>query len=155
MEQFFVGIGGIVEQDGKILVLKRSSEKDFAPGSWEIVTGRLERAENPSRGILREITEETTIKAEMITPISTGFFYRGGKEFPMVVIDFWCRYLDGEVKLSWEHSEHKWITLHDALRMSDLKSCYPAFSRILALKTTLPKNFAIEKQFVEPNSSQK
>ncbi|MFW9916786.1 MAG: NUDIX domain-containing protein, partial [Candidatus Thorarchaeota archaeon] len=65
LEQFFVGIGGIVEQDGKILVLKRSSEKDFAPDSWEIVTGRLEAAENPSRGILREITEETTINAEV------------------------------------------------------------------------------------------
>jgi 8-oxo-dGTP diphosphatase len=152
LEQFFVGVGGIVEQDGKILVLKRSSEKDFAPDSWEIVTGRLEVAENPSRGILREITEETTINAEVIMPINTSFFYRGGKEFPMVVIDFWCRYVDGEVKLSWEHSEHKWITFQDALRIADLKSYNTAFSRILALKTVLPKNFVFGKQFVEPNS---
>ena len=86
------------------------------------------------------------VAADVIMPISTGFFYRGAKEYPMVVIDFWCRYVDGNVKLSWEHSEYNWISLQDALKILDLKSWHTAFSRILALKSALPKNFVFGDQ---------
>jgi len=138
-------MGAIVESDQGILVLKRSPEKDFAPDTWEVITGRLEMGENPEKGIIREITEETDIQAELIMPVHTSFFYRGSQEYPMVFIDFWCRYLEGDVKLSWEHSEYEWVSLTDAIRNPDLKPFHNSLSRILGLKTHLPPNFSFEE----------
>ncbi len=138
-------MGAIVESDQGILVLKRSPEKDFAPDTWEVITGRLEMGENPEKGIIREITEETDIQAELIMPVHTSFFYRGSQEYPMVFIDFWCRYLESDVKLSWEHSEYEWVSLTDAIRNPDLKPFHNSLSRILGLKTHLPPNFSFEE----------
>jgi len=63
------------------LVLRRSPDKEFAPNSWEPVTGRLEEAENPEDGVLREIEEEIGIKAQVVMPVDTDFFTEGVKSF--------------------------------------------------------------------------
>jgi 8-oxo-dGTP diphosphatase len=138
-------MGAIVESDEGVLVLKRCPEKDFAPDTWEVVTGRLEMGESPEEGIIREIREETGIQAELIMPIYTSFFYRGSEEYPMVFIDFWCTYLKGDVRLSWEHSEYEWISLADALQNPDLKPFHYSFSRILELKSHLPSDFSFRE----------
>lgn len=142
MDQFYVGLGAVIVRDGKVLILKRSPDKDFAPNRWEIVTGRLERGENPAAGILREIEEETKLKAEVIMPVNTEFFYLGSEEFPMVFIDFWCSYIDGEVEMSWEHTEYQWISMQDALQNPELKTFHESLSRIMALKPHLPDGFS-------------
>jgi len=141
MRPFYVGLAALVEKDEKFLVLKRSSDKDFAPNTWEPVTGRLERGENPEDGILRELGEEIKIKAEVLMPVGTWFFHRGSEEHPMVSITFWCRYVEGEVKLSWEHSEYKWITLSEAIDEPDLEYFRQCFQRIRKLKEHLPNDF--------------
>ncbi len=143
MKQFYVGLAGIIEKDGKFLVLKRSPDKDFAPNCWEPVTGRLEEAENPEDGILREIEEEIGIKTKIAMPVDTSFFYRGSKEFPMVFIVFWCKYIDGTVKLGWEHTEYKWITPDEAFDELTLDHFHHMFKRILKLKEHLPTDFIL------------
>lgn len=144
MKQFYVGLGAILERDAKILILKRSPEKDFAPSTWEIITGRLEEGEDPAAGIAREIVEETRLEAEVIMPVHTKFYYRGSKEYPMVFIDFWCRYISGEVELSWEHTEYQWISVFDALQNSELHPFHKSLSRIAELKLHLRENFSFK-----------
>ncbi|MHA1303147.1 MAG: NUDIX domain-containing protein [Candidatus Heimdallarchaeaceae archaeon] len=144
MQNFFVGLAALIERDGKFLILQRSKEKDFKPGAWEAVTGRLEREEEPEKGLLREVKEETKLDVEVIMPIDTGFFYRGGKEFPMVFIAFWVKYLNGQVELSWEHDRFKWVTLDEALEIEDLKHFHKMFKRIKKLKEYVPNDFKLE-----------
>ncbi|MBD3190350.1 MAG: NUDIX domain-containing protein [Candidatus Heimdallarchaeota archaeon] len=141
MKQFFVGVGAIIEKDGKVLVLKRSPEKDFGANVWEVVTGRVEAEEDPKQTLLREVKEEVNLSVEIVTPIDTGFFYRGGKDYPMIFIVFWCRYLEGEVKLSWEHSEYKWLTLKKAIDDKRFSPFIERFKIIQKLKQYLPKDF--------------
>jgi len=74
-------------------------------------------------------------------PINTKFFYRGGKDFPMILISFWCRYLSGEVKISWEHSEFKWMKIEDAINNSDMHFFTEEFKRIKQLKENLEDTF--------------
>ena len=74
MKQFYVAMGAIIESDKGVLVLKRSPEKDFAPDTWEVVTGRLEMGENPEEGVIREVAEETGIQAELIMPVHALLF---------------------------------------------------------------------------------
>ena len=144
MKQVYVGMAAIIEKDDKILILKRSPEKDFAPSTWEVVTGRLEAEENPILGIEREIQEETGLTAEVIMPVDTGFFYRGGKEFPMVFISYYCRYKSGEVNLSWEHSEYKWISIDKALQMEDLFHFQVMLRNLKNVKKYVPEDFKFE-----------
>ena len=144
MKQFYVGLGAIIERDGKILILRRSPEKDFAPNTWEVVTGRLEAGEDPAAGLVREIEEETKLEVEVIMPVNTEFFYRGSEEYPMVFIDFWCRYGSGEVEMSWERTEYQWIRMEDALRNPELKTFHKSLSRIVELKPHLPDSFSFE-----------
>jgi len=143
VKPFYVGLAAIIEKDNHFLILKRSSKKDFAPNTWEPVTGRLERDENPENGVLREIKEELGIKAQIVMPVDTSCFYRGGQKFPMVFIYYWLNYLGGEVRLSWEHSEYKWVTLDEALEESTLEHFHEEFQRIIKLKKHLPKEFIL------------
>jgi 8-oxo-dGTP diphosphatase len=134
-------MAAIIEKDDKFLILKRSSEKDFAPSTWETVTGRLDADESPVDGIIREVEEETSLKVDIQFPIDVGFFYRGGKEFPMVFISFYCKYLEGDVSITWEHSEYKWITLEEALKLPDLQHFHVMFKNLKEMKKYLPNDF--------------
>ncbi len=141
MKQVYCGMAAVIEKGDEILILKRTKERDFEPEAWETVTGRLDEEESPVEGILREIQEETGLTAEVIMPLDTGFFYRGGKEFPMVFISYYCRYIEGEVKLDWEHTEYKWIKLDDALKLPDLKHFHVMLKNLKKIKEFLPENF--------------
>ncbi|MCE7741954.1 MAG: NUDIX domain-containing protein [Candidatus Heimdallarchaeota archaeon] len=141
MKKVYVGMAAVIEKDEKFLILKRSKDRDFEPEAWETVTGRLEADESPVTGVLREVEEETSLKVEVILPLDTGFFYRGGKEFPMVFISYYCKYVEGNVNLTWEHSEYKWITLQEALDLPDLKHFHVMLQNLRNLKKSLPENF--------------
>lgn len=141
MKEVYVGMAAVIEKDDKYLILKRSEEKDFAPSTWETVTGRLDADESPIDGILREVEEETKLKVKVQYPLDVGFFYRGGKEFPMVFISFYCKYLEGEVSITWEHSEYKWITLEEAIQLPDLRYFHIMFKNLKEMKKHLPEDF--------------
>ncbi|MGD9397446.1 MAG: NUDIX domain-containing protein [Candidatus Thorarchaeota archaeon] len=143
MKKLYVGMGAAIEKDGKFLILKRTEDKDFAPNAWEVITGRLEEEETPRDGILREILEETGLRAEVVMPVDTGFFYRGGKEFPMVFISYWCRYVEGEINLSWEHNQFKWASIEEILEEPTMNHFHRLFERISQLKQYLPENITL------------
>ena len=47
--------GGVVEKDGKVLLIYRL-------GKWDLPKGKLEKLESPEKGALREVEEECNIK---------------------------------------------------------------------------------------------
>ena len=143
MKQFYVAVGALIEKEDQYLVLQRSPEKDVGAKLWEFVTGRLEEEEDPAIGVLREVKEEVDLDVEVIMPINTSFFYRGSREYPMVFIVFWCRYLKGEVKLSWEHTKYKWVSLDEAINNEKLGLFRKGFTIIKKLKEFLPKDFKL------------
>jgi 8-oxo-dGTP diphosphatase len=121
--KFLVAVGAIVENTntGKILLLKRSEEKDFSGGIWEYITGRLNQFEEPEDGLRREIREESGIEVEILKPISIYHIFRGEKsaENELVGIMYWCRTASEEIKLSEEHTDFKWIFAKEALEMME------------------------------------
>jgi hypothetical protein len=76
-------------------------------------------------------------------PIHTTFFYRGSKEFPMIFIVYWCNYLKGEITLSWEHTEYKWISIEEAINDPKLMLFKEIFVQIKRLKEFIPKDFRL------------
>jgi len=93
----------------KFLVVKRSEERERYPGHWEFPSGFIEDGEKVKEAVLRELMEETGLRGEIV---------RTGESFPIqippVTIHPVLLLVNSEsVKLSKEHSEHKWVEKND------------------------------------------
>ena len=117
--RFYAMVGALLRRpsDGKYLVLKRSKDKDFGSGSWECVTGRVDQGEGFSEAVRREIGEELGVKVQIDFIVGTAHFYRGEEkpENEIIGVQYCCTILDQEsIRVSWEHAEHRWVTLEEA-----------------------------------------
>ncbi len=112
MDNFRNAAKAFIVEDGKLLLLKRRPNDVHKPGAWDIPGGRLEPGENPYSGLLRETKEETSLEIEIMMPLDVHHFTRDdGQRITLMI--FLCRLKSGEVKLSEEHTEYKWMDLSD------------------------------------------
>ena len=49
------------EKDDKVFVGRRKENKEFSPGLWETVGGRVEKGENIEEALKREVREELNV----------------------------------------------------------------------------------------------
>ncbi|MDP3957024.1 MAG: NUDIX domain-containing protein [bacterium] len=126
--QFYLTVKGIVERDGKILVLKRSVTDDHLPEVWETPGGGVDREENPEEALRREILEETGLTVAIGKPFNVFTFRKDTGEFK-VGITFLCKYESGEVKLSEEHSEYRFIKPSEFKALPSIPSLYEEIAR--------------------------
>lgn len=92
----------------KVLLLKRRPNDVHKPGEWDIPGGRLDPGENPFDGLHRETLEETGCEIEIMMPIDIHFFTRqDGQQIQLTI--FICKFVSGDITLSEEHTEYKWI----------------------------------------------
>lgn len=96
---------GIIEKEGKYLLLKRINP----PKIWSPPGGWLDIGERPEEGLLREIKEESNLEVEVISPIH--IFYKNRTNSLGLV--YLCRYVAGQVKISFEHFSFIWKTLEE------------------------------------------
>jgi 8-oxo-dGTP diphosphatase len=115
--QFRVIVCFLIERDGHVLFLKRTMSKEEAPGQWETGSGRVEQGEPPVQAVLREAKEETGLDVEVLRPLNTYHFYRGPLREETIGITFHCRASEGEVALSSEHDETKWVAIEHLLQV--------------------------------------
>ena len=97
---FEVQLGAFIFNDkNQLLILKNRR------GTWGIVGGHPEYNETPQQCLLREIKEETDIKAEL-----AGYFDAEIKNKKFILL-YVAKYISGKIKLSNEHSDWRWIEL--------------------------------------------
>lgn len=97
--------------DGKYLMLKRAQSKDYAPGQWECITGRVEQGESIVEALYREVKEETNIIVRAVDQLGFGHFYRGASqaENEVQMVYTLCQTQDGQsLTMSDEHSDYRW-----------------------------------------------
>ena len=121
--------------DGRILLLRRSSAVGSFQGRWAGVSGFLEdpTTEGQAR---REIREETGIVDSELTLACTGrivYARDGGRVFSIAPFRFLVR--DPMVHLDWEHSEFAWIIPGELERYSTV----PQLDRVWRAVTTSPR----------------
>ena len=126
--KFYLTVKGIVERDGKILVLKRSALDDHLPEVWETPGGGVDREENPQEALKREILEETGLVVAIGRPFNVFTFRKDTGEFK-VGITFLCQYESGEMKLSEEHSEYRFIKPSEFAELPSIPSLYEEIAR--------------------------
>ena len=101
----------------KYLILKRSAEKDYGSNTWECGSGRVDQGESFSEALARETFEELGVTLQVDFILGTAHFYRGAAvpENEMIGVFYRCTLDDPDsIRLSWEHSEHRWVTAKEA-----------------------------------------
>ena len=105
----------LINDDGKLLILKRSDKVRTYKGMWGGVAGYVEEDEEPYETAVKEIREEVGIKEENISfirqmgPVKFTDFYEGEKyNWEIFIFVFKIEKKD-KVNIDWEHLEYKWI----------------------------------------------
>ena len=98
------GVRGVVVDDaGRILLAQRADN-----GQWALVSGMLDPGEQPARGLVREIFEETAVVAEAERVVSVGAVgpvtYPNGDVCEFLDVVFLCRYVSGEARVNDDES---------------------------------------------------
>ena len=62
--------GGLLVRGGEILLARRSEDRRFYPGVWDIIGGHSEGDETPADTLVRELEEEAGIKASRFEQIA-------------------------------------------------------------------------------------
>lgn len=120
--RFIAGIAAVIRarNDGRYLLLRRASTKDYGAGVWECPTGRLDQGEGFIEATHREVREELGIEMQIDGILATTHFFRG-KSIPeneLIGVIFLCSVSDSlPVQLSDEHSEYRWVTFAQALEV--------------------------------------
>lgn len=132
--QYYLAVKGIIKRaDGKILVLKRSEHDDHKPNVWETPGGGMDTEESPQEALKREIIEETDLSVTVTKPFNVFTFKKDTGEFK-VGITFICEHQNGEVVLSSEHSEFRWIEAEEFAQMVSVPSLHEEIAKYSQLK---------------------
>ena len=101
-----VGIGGVIIEEGRALLIRRGSEP--LRGHWSIPGGTLEIGESLQAGVARELWEETGLEVRVLEVIEV--FDRifpaeaspdgstRGPRFHYVIVDYLCERVSGEAR---------------------------------------------------------
>ncbi len=114
-----VGVGAIIVEDGRVLLVKRG----HAPllGEWSIPGGVLEVGETVREAAMREACEETGLTVEPRELL--GVFDRvlrdesGRVRYHYVLIDFLCRRTAGDSCAAGDADEVRWFTPEEVGRL--------------------------------------
>jgi len=100
-----VGVGGVIIDQGRALLIRRGSEPLL--GEWSIPGGTLELGETLEEGVARELLEETGLTVKVIELIEVfdriyvestagASEKRKGPRFHYVIVDYLCERISGE-----------------------------------------------------------
>ena len=107
-----VGVGVLIEEDGRYLLVKRAAEPDA--GMWSIPGGLIEVGEKVADAAAREALEETGLTVEILGRVDVvDKIVRdsdGGVRYHFVIIDFHARPLSGEMRAMDDALDAVWVT---------------------------------------------
>ncbi len=104
-------IKAIIRKDNKILLIKKSAKVDIYPGRWDLPGGRLDPGETWCQGLAREVQEETGLKINFIREVRAW----ESKKWDTLGKTVLCEHISGEVQLSWEHTEYRWMVPEEVI----------------------------------------
>jgi len=107
LERFWVSQAALIIKSGKLLILKNSAKED----EWLFPGGRADIGEIGDDAFARELKEEIGVNDfTKIVVVDYDIWYTMHRHIPVCTIANLVDIKDEEIKLSFEHTEFRWIT---------------------------------------------
>jgi 8-oxo-dGTP diphosphatase len=146
--QYKVAVKGIVRREGgDILIVKRSENDDYFPGIWETVGGGMDDELIPQEALKREIKEEVGIEVKVGEPFNVFPIIKDNGE-KKIGLTFLCEYLGGDIILSAEHSEYKWINPVTFKKYESMPALYAEISQYANKYTDEHEKFSVSQKAI-------
>jgi 8-oxo-dGTP diphosphatase len=124
-ERPIVGVGGVLIEDGKALLIRRGSEPLL--GQWSIPGGTLELGETLREGVAREMAEETGIIVRVLDLIEVferinPYLAPEARDanvrprFHFVIVDYLCEKISGEAAAGGDATDVAYVAEEDLPR---------------------------------------
>jgi 8-oxo-dGTP diphosphatase len=97
----------LINEDDKILILKRSTDSKTNPGKWELPGGKVDQKESFDHALIREVYEETQLKIALDHVV--GVSEQNLHLIRAVHIIMSGNILEGKLTLSNEHEGYAWV----------------------------------------------
>ncbi len=108
----------LLTRDDKHLILLRSSDSHHYPDHWDFPGGKLEKNEDPIKGIQREILEETGFQVHVtrvVDIVEIDIEQKGRSTHRFTIYE--AEIASDKILISHEHSAYKWATRDEILRL--------------------------------------
>ena len=121
-KQLQVGVKAFIRNEkGQYLVLRKNPDHNkYATYAWDIPGGRIDTGASLIDNLAREIKEETSM--ELLRDFEPKLIYAQDiiRETFHVVRLSYLAHADGEVVLSPEHTDFKWVSLEELKTLAGL-----------------------------------
>nr|MDO8061761.1 NUDIX hydrolase [Candidatus Freyrarchaeum guaymaensis] len=114
-ERPLVGVGGVVFDGGRVLLVKRGSQPSY--GKWSIPGGLVELGETVADACVREVYEETglIVKVKRLIDVVDYIDYdeEGEVRFHYVIVDFLVEPVGGVLRAGTDALDARFVRLDD------------------------------------------
>ncbi len=127
----------LINEEGKLLILKRSDKVKTYKGLWGGIAGYVESGEEPYETALKEIQEEVGIEKEHVVLITQGNIVKftdiyEGNQYEWTIYPFVFKIRKNEkIQIDWEHLEYVWITPSEITRYETVPHLKQTVSELL------------------------
>jgi len=129
-----LAVGAVVVRDGRVLLTKRGREP--GRGLWSLPGGAVHPGEELKAAIIRELREECGIEvaveevAEVVERMIPDA--EGRLQYHYVILDYRTRWLRGDLSLSEEVEEARWVDPADLHHYQMTRGTADVIRRLLA-----------------------
>ncbi|AEA47753.1 NUDIX hydrolase [Archaeoglobus veneficus] len=131
-----VGVGAVIVENGKILLVKRANEPNRL--KWSIPGGCVNVGESLAEALKKEIKEECGLEIEVgdVACVSEEVFRDGDEiKFHYVIIDFYAKIVGGRLEVGSDALDAKWVNLEEVDSLDVVDFVKRLVDRILGRKS--------------------
>jgi 8-oxo-dGTP pyrophosphatase MutT (NUDIX family) len=127
----------LIDEEDKLLILKRSNKVRTYKGMWGGIAGYIEENEEPYETALKEIKEEVGLENEdvhfikKLDSIKLTDLYKNEKyDWEIFVFLFKTR-KKSKINIDWEHTEYRWISPSEIVKYDTVPHLKEVVSKLL------------------------